>query len=175
MKRYRKLQEYFKHIFTYRDRNISDTEHSIERFNERFPKLKLSTWKRVVSKGIDIIIDTFKDSSGKYLIVNKATKVIVQLEWRKDTKSKDGKNHGFSATTLHYDLHKKELKKDTKLFVEDFKKHNLESWFDNDISYKKMIEDIGYYDVKLQECPDYKTYIKEGKMYRNFKIIEIGI
>jgi len=36
-----------------------------------------------------------------------------------------------------------------------------------------MIKETGYYAHDITECKNYKVFIKEGKMYKNFKIIEI--
>lgn len=174
MIRYKILEKYYKEIFTYRNRRVADTEHSIARFNERFPHLKLSAWKRIVAKGIDTILDVFNDATGKYIIVSKKTDVAVQLHWRKDNKNDDGFNHGYSATTLNRYDHDKTLKMDTKVFVEEIKKYGLENCFLSE-SYEDMVKEKNYYiDVKLnEECPDYKIYMKEGKIYRNFEIIEV--
>jgi hypothetical protein len=168
----RKFNEYSKKLFTYKGRNFFDIEHSIDRFKERFPEYTIEDYITVAHRGIDLILDLFKDSKGKYIIVSKSKYISLQIEWRLDKKGNDRKNHGFSATTLDYRIHKKEMKGDTKLFVEDYKKHKLECGFYT-TDYKQMIKETGYYDIKIKECPDYKVYIKEGKIYKNFTIIEI--
>lgn len=112
------LFEYFKKIHSYKGRNVFDVEHSIVRFKERFPDLDMKDYYKTLEEGIDLIMDVFKDSSGKFIIVSRSKKIAIQLEWRKDTKSKDNLNHGFTATTLHSEDQDKVLKKDTKIKVE---------------------------------------------------------
>jgi hypothetical protein len=170
---YKKLFEHERKIFSYKGRNVFDIDHSIVRFQERFPNLKDENWKKVCEDGIDLILDVFKDSSNKYIIISRSKNIAIQLEWRKDKKSKDNKNHGFTATTLDAIEHKRELQNDRKIFVEEIKKYNLEKWF-NTKSYKKMIESTGYLGVKLdEECENYLIYIKEGQMYKDFEVIEV--
>lgn len=170
---YKKLFEFVKKVFSYKNRNVFDINHSIERFHERFPNLKDEEWKRILTDGIDKILDVFKDSSNKYLIISKSKNVAIQLDWRKDKHSKDNFNHGFSATTLDAEIHKRELQNDKKIFVEEIKKYKLEKWFKS-TDYKEMLKETGYLEIKLKECPGYKIYIKEGKLFRNFKIIKVN-
>lgn len=159
----RKFQEYYKELFTYKGRKIADTDHTISQFNKRFPEYTFEDWKEIIEKGIDTILDVFKDNSAKYVIISKSKNIAIQVEWRKDNKYNDKKNHAFSATTLDYKIQKRVIQGDTKLFVENFEKFSL----------KESIKDIGYYAIYLEECKGYKVYIKEGKIYRNFISIEI--
>jgi hypothetical protein len=175
LKRYKReiFNEYVKKLLSYKGRNIFDTYHSIEQFNDRFPDYDYEDWKEVCRNGIDKIIDIFKDSSKKYIIISKSTDIAIQMEWRKDKKSNDNKNHGFTATTLDYVTQKKATQNDTKLFVEEIKKYNLEKWFETS-DYKEMIEKIGYLGIKIiNECPEYEIYIKEEAILRNFEIVEV--
>ena len=174
MKKYFRIKEYFRTLFKYRNRKINDINHSLDRFNERFPQYTFADYKKVIEKGVDIILDIFKDSVNKYLIISKSTDIAVQLEWRKDKKFKDNINHGFTATTLNSRIHKQLLQKDKKIFVEDFKKFNVYKWFEHKEN-KKMIKEIGYYAINLdKDCEDYKIYLKEGEVHTNFKIIEVN-
>ncbi len=167
------LQEYSLKIFSYKGRNVWDTNHSVSQFLKRLPEYKIKDWEEVCKKGIDTILNTFKDSAAKFIIISKSKNIAIQLHWRKDEKNNDGNNHGFTATTLDYKTQKKVMKNDTKIFVEEIKKHKLEHCFESS-NYKEMVKEIGYMEVKLiKNCPDYKVYIKEGKMYRNFKVIEV--
>lgn len=172
--RYKKIfKEYNKKLFSYKGRNVWDIEHSVDRFKERFPQYTFEDYKKIVEDGIDGILSTFKDSRAKYIIVSREKRVAVQLEWRRDKKHDDGKNHGYSATTLDIDKHSKELKMDTKLFVEEIKKYKLENCFESK-QYPKMVKEIGYMGIPLsEECKDYEVYVKLGKVYKNFEIIEV--
>jgi len=161
MKRYILLKEYYKELFSYKGRKIADIEHSVSQFRVRHPGRSIEEWKKVIEDGIDVILDVFNDSAGKYIIISKSKNIAVQLEWRLDNKYNDKKNHGFTATTLNYDTQKKVIQNDTKLFVEDFKKYNIE----------ENIKDVGYYTIDI--CKNYKIYIKEGKINRNFEIIKV--
>jgi hypothetical protein len=166
------FKEEFKKILTYKDRNIYDTDHSISRFKERFSELDIKVYYKVLKEGIDVILDVFKDSKGKYIIVSKATNVAIQLEWRLNNKSNSKINHGFTASTLDYKTQKDPIKGDMKLFVENYKKDKMERFFETK-EYKQMIKETGYYYIKIPECEGYKIYIHEGKRKRNFKIIKV--
>lgn len=174
MKKYKdELKEYYNELFIYRGRHICDTNHSIERFHERFPNEPIETWETLIKKGIDVIFDIMKDSEGKYVIVSRVKDIAIQLDWRKDKKNSDKKNHGFSASTLQFSKHQRMLQGDTRLFVEQIKKYSLEESFKS-TSYNNMIKEKNFYlDIKIDECPDYKIYIHEGKIHKNFKVIEI--
>lgn len=167
------LKEFYKELFIYKGRHIGDSEHSIERFEQRFPDEDISKWKEIVEKGIDIILDVFKDSEGKYILVNKKTDIAIQFDWRKDKYRNDGKNHGFSATTLSFTDHQRVLKMDTKLFIEKIKREKLEESFVS-AKYKNMIKEKNFYmSINLLECDDYKIYIHKGQVRRNFNVIEV--
>jgi hypothetical protein len=174
MKRYKtKYQEYSRKLFTHQGRNVFDIEHSMDRFHERFPDLSDEDWNRIMQKGIDFVLDLFKDSIGKYIFVSKKNDVAIQVDWRIDNKSNNNLNHAFTSTTLEYSVHKNMLRADTKLFVEEIKKYHLEEGFISK-SYKNMLKETNFYlDIKLEENKDYKIYIHKGKIYKNFEVIEI--
>jgi hypothetical protein len=174
IKRYKtQLQEYSLKLFSYKGRNVWDTNHSVSQFLQRLPEYKIEDWEKVCKNGIDTILDAFKDSTAKFIIISKSKNIAIQLHWRRDKKNDDGKNHGFTATTLDYKTQQKVKQNDTKIFVEEIKKHKLEHCFESS-DYKEMIKEIGYMEVKLiKNCSDYKIYIKEGRIYRNFKIIKV--
>jgi hypothetical protein len=172
LKRYQPLLETFKKVYTYRDRDVFDTEHSVSRFEERFPLLTIKDYEKSLQEGIDIILDIFKDSSRKYMVISKSKQFGIQIDWRKDIKSSSKTNHGFSATTLDYETQKQMIKGDTKVFVESFKKNKVENWF-NSKDYKTIFKEIGYYAMPIQECRGYEVYVREGKVYQNFTVIEV--
>ena len=173
MKKYKpQLKEFSTKLFSYKGRNIFDINHSIERFHERLPGLTLDVWENVCKDGIDTILDIFRDSSGKYIIVSNSTNIAIQLEWRKDKKKNDGKNHGFTATTLDYEIQKKEIKGDRKLFVEIIKKHKIEGEFAASIA-KKNSQDNNTLSIKINECDGYYVYLYEGIITKNFNVIEV--
>jgi hypothetical protein len=174
LKKYKPLLEkYFKKVYEYRDRNVFDIEHSISRFNERFPSLSIKDYEKALQEGIDIILDIFKDSTKRYMVISKSKQFAIQIDWRKDIKSTSKLNHGFSATTLDYETQKQMIKGDTKLFVESFKKNNIKKWF-GEKKEIDIISEVGYYALKLEECKGYEVYIKEGKIYKNFTVIEVS-
>lgn len=169
MQRYqKKFQEYSKQIHTYKNRNVFDTNHAIKRFHERFPELKLKDYYQVLENGIDIILDIMKDSEGKYIIISKSKKIGIQLNWRKDNKSSDNLNHGFTATTLHRDDNTKVFKKDTKLFVERIKADGYMRLYESD---QGIIDTTGYYDILLED--DFKLYLSNGSINMNYELIEV--
>lgn len=173
MKKYKsQLKEFSKKLFNYKGRNIFDVNHSIERFHERFPDLSLLDWEKVCKDGINVILDVFRDSAGKYIIVSNSTNIAIQMEWRKDIKSNDKKNHGFTATTLDYRIQKREIQGDRKLFVEKIKKYNLEEEFAASLA-KKNSSDNNVISIKIKECDEYCIYLYEGIITKNFKVIEV--
>lgn len=175
MKKYRfTLNEHFKKILSYRQRNIYDIEHSVTRFHERFPELTDKDYFNALQDGIDIILQVFKDSTQKYIIISKKRGFGIQLDWRKDKKSRDNINQGYTATTLDVNLHKKLLANDRKLFVEEIKKYNLQEWFKSGLTINEVMKETGYIDIKLPECDNYVVYLNEGELHKNFSIIEVN-
>jgi hypothetical protein len=174
MKKYKsQLKEFSKKLFTYKGRNIFDTYHSIDRFHERFPDLSIETWEKVCENGMDVILDVFRDSIGKYIIVSNSTNMAIQLEWRKDkNKSSDKKNHGFTATTLDYRIQKIEIQGDRKLFVEKIKKYGLEEEFAAYLA-KKNASDNNSLSINVKDCEGYYSCLYEGMIIKNFEIIEV--
>lgn len=169
-KRYKRFFENAPIILRYRQRRVFDTNHSIARFNERFPKLHISEYERILRDGIDTILDVFKDKSAKYIVTSRSKDVAIQLEWRRDSHEPDDKtNQGFTATTLNIHDHDKILKQDTKFFVELLMRDypNLYE------SENHVIDTTGYIQEELEEGSGLKVSMHFGKIGKNFEIIEV--
>ncbi len=141
-------------ILNYKGRVVKDLKHSKSRFHERFPGIPDSKYFDILKKGIDTIMDVFKDNGGKYVVVNKKSNIAIQLDWRKEKFSDSKTNHGFTATTLDYLQHKNMLQYDTKIFVE------------------QLLPDLEE-TLYLEDCPNYKMLVKGGQQYRTFIVIEV--
>ena len=174
MKKYKpSLKEYSKLIYFYRGHEVFDVEHSVERFRERFPELSIRDYNKALEEGINIILDILKDSSGKYFLESKSKHFAIQFDWSQDKKKQNKINCGKTATTLDARIHKKELQKDRRLFVEDFKKNHIETHFTT-TSFKEIIKQMYYYGRMVsEECKDYKVYIQEGKVKANYRVIKV--
>ncbi len=162
------------YVITYHDnRYVIDLNKSIECFEEQFPRLNKFDFFNVLHEGMEMILGKNKDSRGKFIIISKSKKFGIQLDWRRDTyNTEDKRNHGYTATTLDSETQKEVYRHDTKIFVEEFEKYGIAQWFET-TDIEKMMEQMGYYAIEISECPGYKRYIKEGKMYANFEIIEV--
>ncbi len=160
-------------ILNYKNRYVYDLGQSFACYEQRFPGLTRADYDKTLKQGIDTILDVFKDSRGKYIIISKSKKFGIQLDWQRDSfNTEDRRNHGYTATTLDSETQMEVYRHDTKIFVEDFEKHGIAQWFET-TDIEKMIEQTGYYAIEISECPGYKRYIKEGKLYANFEIIEV--
>ncbi|MBP7735447.1 MAG: hypothetical protein KA369_05685 [Spirochaetes bacterium] len=160
-------------ILFHNERHVIVIKHSLNSFEEKVLNIEMADIDKALREGIDIILDVFKDSKGHFIIISKSKKFGIQLDWRRDTfNTEDRRNHGYTATTLDSETQKEVYRHDTKIFVEDFEKHGIAQWFET-TDIDKMIEQTGYYAIEISECPGYKRYIKEGKLYANFEIIEV--
>lgn len=154
--------------FIYRNRRVY-----FDSYDSIYTNIQWTDYEKALREGIDTILDFFKDSRGHYIIISKSKKFGIQLDWRPDNfDATDKLNHGYTATTLDSVTQKDVTKHDTKLFVEDFKKNGVEHWFITE-DYDEMIRQTGYYAIFVENCPGYKMYIKEGKIYSNFQIVNV--
>jgi len=159
-------------IHTYRDRKVFDINHSVSRFESRFPELDIADYFKALNEGIDIILDVFKDNKNRYMIISKSKQFAIQLTWEAEQRSNSKVNQGFTATTLDYNTQKEMLRGDLKIFVERMKKDNIKIWF-KEQDEAKFLKEVGYYSIKIEECNDYTVYVKEGEIVRNFVMIEV--
>lgn len=90
---------------SYLGRNITDTNHSIERSYEREYVWKRDEYVflhlRMVKQAILKILTDYKDRSAYYVLYSKSTGLGVVISWRKDRfKDWDEKNHAYITTVL---------------------------------------------------------------------------
>jgi hypothetical protein len=157
--------EYFKHVLTFRGRNVFDVEHSIEQYNNRVG-VSISVWEDTVKKGIDKIINQYNDNSDNYIIRNKKYNFGIQLHWRPDFKSGDNYNHGFTATTLGFNELNYYTKNDKEIFVEQLNRYKKGS-------YEKSYLRLKHIDKDMQKL-NYNIFIECDKIYHEYEIIDVG-
>ncbi len=93
-----------------------DTEHAVEQFHNRFPKLSINTFYEVLSDGMEKIKRVFKLKYNHYMIVSFKTNVKIQIEIRKDRYTP--KTIGAIATVLHRSEQPKNIHNDQEVYIE---------------------------------------------------------
>jgi hypothetical protein len=158
MKKY--LTEKFEEVLYYRDRYVFDVKHSVEEFkthvrNFNLP-LKLSYYKKLLQKGIDIILDLYNDKEDQYVIVSKKYGIKILLNWRKDRKNTGLKsNNGYSPTVLS-PIENYYTKNDIEILIEN----------------RHLSENYNYVEV-YNDLPAYIIFIRNKEVKRTYNIIEI--
>lgn len=126
MKKYVSLKENLPFAISKTDhRRMIDTSHSIDRFldQQRFGdrsgkdefKDKIE-W--VLNNAIDKIIKEYQDKSHTYGIHSKSTGIGISIDWRKDYRNDNGKNHAIIISVLPIKKHHYFKPEDVVLIVE---------------------------------------------------------
>jgi len=178
MKRYqKKFEESFIKVLEYKGHTVFDTKHSVEEFKNWFPTLSMEHYRNGLRRGINEILEKYKDTVGNYIFRSKKYGYGIQVEWRydrNDTKER-GPKHGYSATTLGKDETKFFTRKDITLFVEEIKAHGVIN-LKEDISFSPDIKEVAYFRLENnnEDMIGYDIFIENGEIFRTFDIIEIA-
>lgn len=151
-----------------------------------------------LKQGVDVILDVFGGKDGNYLVINKSKHYGIRIDWqdtstgyfvmRPNEKSmypnyikifvEDGKRYyrhdheSVSNDKLISDID--HMPDDLAImFIKDMLDHSkVLGWMMQNNSFEIMAR-IGYYDIELPECDGYKIYIRQGKVYQNFNVINV--
>jgi hypothetical protein len=164
MKRYYEINLDDVKVFEYRDRFVFDMNHSISEFlrhSKEFKlKLTMKYYYKLLQKGIDKILDDYNDEEGYYIFRSKKYDIKIVINWREDYDKKYLGLHGFSPTTLSPD-EKYYTKNDTEILIENKQRINEE------YNYCDLLKDSKYHVGNIY------SYFRNGKIYKNFEVIEL--
>lgn len=158
---------------TFKGRNITDTNHSIERSYERGEidkdlfftrKEYVDKHQLMISQAIIQILRDYKDLTGNYVIYSKGTGLGVAIDWRKDWYKDDGKNHAYVVTVLASKPKPHYLKYDSDIRIiveayERIREHVLENY---DKRLLTESEEKEYKRFKTEE--GFTVHMYEGKV-----------
>ena len=117
----------------YKDRFMTDTDHSIERSYQRelvdfnaFPTRQsyVDKHKLMIAQAMQKILSIYNDESHHYVLYSKGTGLGLVIDWRHDKFVDDGKNHAYVITVLPQSPfpHYLKYKTDIRIVVEVRKK-----------------------------------------------------
>jgi hypothetical protein len=165
------LKEYFKNILLYKNHNVYDIEHSIERFKERMTLLETPVYFNLLKKGIDYIIkNKLEKIEDRYIFISKKHGFGIQLHWRQDRYTKEF--NGYSATTFSNDEMNFFTKADKEVFLENMNKQNGKLLKTDLVSiyYRYRFEN----ELKEEtDLIDMDMFIEKGKIYKTYKFIKL--
>lgn len=149
---------------SYNNRYIIDTDHSIQRYTERYKDIiSADTVYKVIGNVIKEILNKYKDREGKYGYHSKSTGIGGIIHWRLDGKRKNNFNNAvivslFPIKKLHnfYDV-------DARIIVEkQLIEWAKEKGFKN-IKKQNLCE--SYYDDHYNQGDNFYVSFFEGKLY----------
>jgi hypothetical protein len=119
------LERSEEYIGKFANRDIIDTKHSLDRFNDDD---RFNVWSGkdefkskivdVAKKAIAVIYKKYKDTPATYGIHSKSTGIGMIVDWRDDDKHSDGFNDAIITTILPIKKHHFFKKDDVKIIVE---------------------------------------------------------
>lgn len=165
--KYKVLKEYFNKVVYHKGFAIYDVLHSEERYKERV-KLDIEIYKKLLENSIEWIIKNNKSNiEDSYIFISKKYGFGVQINWRKDLKTK--KFNGYTATTLSEKEMKFVKREDKKIILEKVKK-----------KYKNRFEEGVYTGIRFKESIQKELdlcgtmiFIEDKKLYVTREIIFI--
>lgn len=160
----------------HRGRKIFDTNHSLERLDQRYIKAGIDKQDIlvVIKRAMDKIFDRYNDQSDMYGVHSKSTGIGAIINWREERRNSDGNNHAILVTLLPPKKYHKFKDSDVVLIVESL----FERWGRDQAKKEKcrIYESEGaavHFDIE-----DFSVVFYEGEYYdttldiENFIIVE---
>jgi hypothetical protein len=152
------LQERFDPLLDFDGIKVYDSEHSEERFKERFPGLSLDRFYDTLKKGLRKINSKWDYQENFYVIISNKYDIKIPIEIRPDRKNPEILI-GIIATVLNSKKHPFNKYNEIQLMVEESKR---------DKSFHHIKE-----HEELEKGIGFTHYLDEGEYFRDFVYIEV--
>jgi hypothetical protein len=143
------LKEKFQYLGTFSGFKVFDSKHAVEEFNKHFPKYTLSTYEKILSKGMKKIYRKYNTDTNNYMIISYSTGIRIPIHVRPDEQSPK-EIIGVTPTTLG-EKEVLNLRNEIEIFVESNK---------NSYCNFPLIENFNY-------------FVKSGEIFSDFEIVEL--